>query len=597
MTEELWEIVNALVKSRDRELYRYKYFEDFWKELDREPKIVIIKAPLGSGKTECVFTPFIHSIIKNEYKWLSYIHLLPTRSLVIRFYDRYKNYISILEGKGYIPKNTVSVGYEYGYLPESGRFYFSNTINVSTYDSLVYTFYGFRVPKLWRILPVARLSTSLIVFDEVQLLQDTSNYALSMLKYHVVNLALTGATVVLMSATIPSSYIKQIREKAEPRGIKVKVIEAKDKALRGKISKVIIDKLDLNGIISMIESYDKPVLVVVNTVRRAVELFNKYINKYKGSVDKVLLLHSRLRRKTRAEREMALRDLGETIDVVISTQIVEAGFDAENVRTLITDIAPIDSLIQRIGRVSRTPKTEGVVVINVAKEAVKEAEKVYPQDIIRKTINVINDIKDRVNVVDDIVRDVEKTSIYIDKVYNETCQSRISSAYKFVDEYLATVNDEHPLYGLNILLNKNIIKDLDLLRESLEIPVLYIDDVEVYNRILDIVNQHDSYEGDLGFGLSWALNNSIPLPFFNYRNPYSPLVIKVGSREFYVVLQHIDKCTWRINRILVSEHQGIRWKLLGKINNYKCFVLLSRDYYQLLKVNGRDIELGVVRLN
>ena len=92
-------------------------------------------------------------------------------------------------------------------------------------------------------------------------------------------------------------------------------------------------------------------LVVVNTVPRAQTAY-KTVQKAAHGADTVLI-HSRFRQ---ADREAALARLlnrGEHGMIAVATQVTEAGLDI-SAATLITDLAPWSSLVQRAGRCNRT---------------------------------------------------------------------------------------------------------------------------------------------------------------------------------------------------------------------------------------------------
>ncbi|MFO0762680.1 MAG: CRISPR-associated endonuclease Cas3'' [Byssovorax sp.] len=92
-------------------------------------------------------------------------------------------------------------------------------------------------------------------------------------------------------------------------------------------------------------------LVVVNTVDRAVALFDALHKKTAKAALDLVLLHSRFRP---GDREAALgRALAEAFDgIVVSTQVIEAGVDL-SARTLFMELAPFASLVQRAGRCNR----------------------------------------------------------------------------------------------------------------------------------------------------------------------------------------------------------------------------------------------------
>ncbi|MAD67660.1 MAG: CRISPR-associated helicase Cas3' [Porticoccaceae bacterium] len=83
-------------------------------------------------------------------------------------------------------------------------------------------------------------------------------------------------------------------------------------------------------------------LVVVNTVKKAQAV-------YEGINGKKMLLHSRFRK---GDRERIQANLYAKDMVLVSTQVVEAGVDID-CRTLISQICPFSSAVQRAGRAGR----------------------------------------------------------------------------------------------------------------------------------------------------------------------------------------------------------------------------------------------------
>lgn len=97
-------------------------------------------------------------------------------------------------------------------------------------------------------------------------------------------------------------------------------------------------------------------LVIVNRVSRAREIFRllqKATAKHPESAClKLALVHSRFRPGDRAAHTTVLTDRGITHKIVIATQAVEAGVDV-SAKTLVTELAPWSSLVQRFGRCNR----------------------------------------------------------------------------------------------------------------------------------------------------------------------------------------------------------------------------------------------------
>lgn len=92
-------------------------------------------------------------------------------------------------------------------------------------------------------------------------------------------------------------------------------------------------------------------LVVLNTVDRA-KAVCAAIKKDKNTPKDVLLIHSRFRpeERKRLNAQMQQKSLDR---IIVATQVVEAGVDI-SAQTLVTELAPWASIVQRIGRCNRT---------------------------------------------------------------------------------------------------------------------------------------------------------------------------------------------------------------------------------------------------
>ena len=101
-------------------------------------------------------------------------------------------------------------------------------------------------------------------------------------------------------------------------------------------------------------------LVIVNRVARAQTVYRALKARAPGA--DLVLLHSRFRPKDRAARMQAvLAPQGERAKIIIATQALEAGVDLTSA-TLVTELAPWSSLVQRFGRCNRFGECAGSVV-------------------------------------------------------------------------------------------------------------------------------------------------------------------------------------------------------------------------------------------
>jgi CRISPR-associated endonuclease/helicase Cas3 len=97
---------------------------------------------------------------------------------------------------------------------------------------------------------------------------------------------------------------------------------------------------------------------VLNTVKRAKKVYEALLamlKKEKAESPRLLLVHSRFRPYERERLNDQLQQGGEAAvnRIIVATQVVEAGVDI-SARTLVTELAPWASIVQRIGRCNRT---------------------------------------------------------------------------------------------------------------------------------------------------------------------------------------------------------------------------------------------------
>ena len=163
---------------------------------------------------------------------------------------------------------------------------------------------------------------------------------------------------------------------------------------KGIIYKAVVDK--------------QKVLIVLNTVKEAQQVYEyiKEEDKYRNIP--TLLLHSRFKRSDRNEKEKQLIGIGEDGNplytfntssdacIVISTQIVEVSLDI-SFDVMITECAPLDALIQRFGRINRKRSLDTIghlkPVYIIATPADLKTDRPYNLEILKKSFEVLDDNK------------------------------------------------------------------------------------------------------------------------------------------------------------------------------------------------------------
>ncbi|MGK9475601.1 CRISPR-associated helicase Cas3' [Melioribacter sp. OK-6-Me] len=406
---------------------------------DLKNKNVILIAPTGSGKTEFSF------LWSNGEKTF---YTLPLRSAVNQIFKRSQ----VLFDDEKVERTGLLHSDADVYLLGDGN----ETENLESYSmarQLSYPFmvstgdqffpYALRPPSYERIY--ATFSYSRLVVDEVQAYDPKA--AAIIVKY-LEDIHKMGGKFLLVTATLPS-FIKQELEKRikkeneeRPDFELVDYYEQNETYAHIKKHKLAFIREEHNekeyqfsnelirGMVAKAkENNGQRVLVVVNTVKLAVDTFNelhKLIEKENNFY--LELLHSRLTFNIRQEKEKRIErefsnpkpENEKMPKIVVATQVVEASLDLD-ADILFTELAPLDSLIQRMGRVLRRYKTESPsslespnVFITIFENGIESGgHKVYSNDLVEITLKLLS------NSVDDSKKDWLDNNGYYKKKSND----------------------------------------------------------------------------------------------------------------------------------------------------------------------------------
>jgi CRISPR-associated endonuclease/helicase Cas3 len=215
---------------------------------------------------------------------------------------------------------------------------FAKPIIVSTPDQLMH--FVFRYKGFEKYYATALYSR--LVIDE---LQSYDPITLAFIVQSLEVLAQNGGKFLVMTATFPEF----LRERFENMGVVFKPFNTQEKPYHHV--QVIDDSID-NHMEKMIEfSRKAKVLVVVNTLRKAIELKKKFED---AKLQNVKLLHSRFILKDRKEKEKEIMEFFNSQEkgLWITTQLAEVSLDLD-ADYLFTELSTADSLIQRMGRCNR----------------------------------------------------------------------------------------------------------------------------------------------------------------------------------------------------------------------------------------------------
>lgn len=312
-----------------------------------EGKSVVLRAPCGSGKTESCYVSLLlgrDSSLPNRL-----IYSLPTRALVE-------------DVSGRIKKGMSKIGLPPIVSPQHGASsedpFFKSEIVVATIDQTIgaYCCTPLSLPVHLGNIPAGATVSSFLCFDEAHVYDHL--LGLQSMLVLVERTADLELPFLVMSATLPDSFIEWFREN-EKIADKIAIVEGRDKDVPKRRDRCVTLKwkgkiLRDKDVLGCAESRRR-IMVVCNTVGRAQKLYESVKEVLKNRGFNVFLLHSRFldgdREKIEKNMKTCLRDQKKKT-CLITTQVCEVGLDI-SCDLLLTEVAPPDSLIQRIGRCAR----------------------------------------------------------------------------------------------------------------------------------------------------------------------------------------------------------------------------------------------------
>jgi len=317
--------------------------------------------PTGLGKTDAVLTPWLHAVSTQAPGTpRRFAYVLPRRNLTEQTADiarkrvavaGLENVVDVFELMGSSSDNRATVR------PDR------HTLLIGTQDIIVSRALnrGYaRRPQRWPIDFALLNNDALWVVDEVQLTAESLATSTQLAAFRKTLGVFGPVPCVWMSATVDPAWLDTVDFASSRPTVRVVQIEREDRTTpivqrRIHACKTITPAPEScrmpKACAEFVSKEHQPgqrTLVVVNTVRRAREIA---IELRKRKCEPILL-HSRFRPADRKRQFDKLNHIPPEGQVVVSTQVLEAGVDISAHR-LVTDIAPWGSLVQRFGRVNR----------------------------------------------------------------------------------------------------------------------------------------------------------------------------------------------------------------------------------------------------
>lgn len=306
---------------------------------------VILRMPTGSGKSESILCAYLWALKQRPDFPQRMLYGLPMRNLVDSIGQRFAGY----------QENFAGIGVAIQHGAHAGTPAFYSDIAVATIDQIIsaYACTPLGYPIRHGSIPAGAIASSFLTFDEVHTFDPER--ALQSTLFIVEQGHRLGLPFGFLSATMPDAFVEVLEDRFRAKVIDVEEV---DVPVRKKRTVVLTNHtsryLTSDEVGTAWRESEGSLLVVCNTVQRAQELWQKVCESL--SDVEVLLLHSRYTRADRKVNEGKLKEyLGQEPTgkgIVITTQVVEVGLDVSTL-LLLTELAPVDALIQRAGRVAR----------------------------------------------------------------------------------------------------------------------------------------------------------------------------------------------------------------------------------------------------
>lgn len=366
-----------------------------------EPGIVILEAPMGMGKTETALIAVEDLAQKTERTGMFFA--LPTQATSNGIFTRVREWLDHIEGEKSLRliHGKAQLNDEFSKLPKSRNIHGGDGVGVNEWFAgrKVSILDDFTVGTVDQILLAALkqkhlmlrhlgLSNKVVVIDEAHAYDSYMNIYLNQA---IRWLGAYRVPVVILSATLPiskrNSLLKSYMMGAnldygsipKPEGFETNeayplltyndgdnIKQFADFETNDGIDYQIIKKSkdeseDLVGLIKENTPKGGIVGVMVNTVRKAQDFARQCIKSF--GEDRVELLHSSFIATDRYKKEKNLiKTIGKNgnrpdFKIVIGTQVIEQSLDID-FDILITDLAPMDLILQRMGRLHRHEETK-----------------------------------------------------------------------------------------------------------------------------------------------------------------------------------------------------------------------------------------------
>jgi len=300
-------------------------------------------------------------------------------------------------------------------------------IKVLTPYQIIKAFYGVKGFESM----LSEMAGGLFIFDEIHC-YDSRTVALIIKSIEELNKI--GAKFLFMSATLPKFLRKLISDKiGDLSFIELNSADEKENEILTQARhRIFVEDSDITNSIDKIKSYlllNKKVLVVCNEVKIAQKMYNAL----KLHARKPRLIHGRFITKDRERIEKEVTDA----DILVGTQAIEVSlnFDFD---VIFTEPAPIDALLQRLGRVNRFGKNKKPADAYVfRKGSVPDEYNIYDPNRVKKTLEILPNGEPLTN---------QKASELVEMIYRRGYTEKEQNEYEQAYRNFSHIVEQLPVF-------------------------------------------------------------------------------------------------------------------------------------------------------
>lgn len=434
------------------------------------PGFFSMNLPTGLGKTLTSLSwALMHAEFNNQKRIivvLPFISIIDQTAVILKsiFGDDYvlEHHSSVIEEK--IFELNEDSNYSKRLACENWDYPIIVTTTVQFFESL----FSNRSSKARKIHNIAE---SVIIFDEVQTLK--KELVLPTLDILKDMNSLLGCTFLFCTATQPAfqkngsfnGLVNLIPLVDDPEALFKKTIRVNYSLLNNG------NCIELNMLIQEIKKENRSMLIIVNTKKTAMTVFNEL---KRNTKERILFLSTDLcpaDRKQKIENIRLFLEQGMKI-AVVSTQLIEAGVDFD-FPVVFREYAPMESLIQAAGRCNREGKMEkmgSVIIFKLSESGMPDSQyknlAEFTMDSIKNDLSLLYSYKTYENYYRSVI------NLFIDADKYNICENRrkfnfedIAENYYLIDKgtksiFIMYYNEE----------SENLAEEI-IKRNALNIPI------------------------------------------------------------------------------------------------------------------------------